>query len=311
MVKDWLRHLARIYMPVYQFRSDNLKIIYAGYSPIKRSYYARLLLNQKTQSTFLGWHWYSKMPGLLNSRNIDMAVIELSRITMPHFQEVDGYVIPVWTPIRVNIDKPENEVFSNQKSSFNDILKRIRKYKLTYEMLSDSKSFDYFNEKFYKPYMNSRHKDEAFIEDLDVMWEKSEEPLLIAVKENEIIVGMAFIRRKGDILDFVRLGLLDGNLEYLHHGVIGAFYYYGLHEGYKMGCKYVDLGGTRPFLNDGLTRYKMRVGGEFLTDLSPSKEYLWFGVNRKSKNSSDFLSANPFMYVNKDFVLTKYSEEPE
>jgi hypothetical protein len=54
----------------------------------------------------------------------------------------------------------------------------------------------------------------------------------------------------------------------------------------------------------------MGLGAEFVLNLSPLKEYLWFGVNRTSGNASDFLSVNPFMYVNKDFVLTKYGEKP-
>jgi hypothetical protein len=60
-----------------------------------------------------------------------------------------------------------------------------------------------------------------------------------------------------------RVGLIDGKHEYLTHGVKGAFYYFGILEGLKRGCKYVDLGGSRPFLTDGLTRHKIAMGGEF------------------------------------------------
>jgi hypothetical protein len=57
---------------------------------------------------------------------------------------------------------------------------------------------------------------------------------------------------------------------------------------------------------DGLTKYKLGLGAEFVQNLSPLKEYIWFGVNGNSSAASDFLSKNPFMFVSKDFTLTKY-----
>lgn len=48
-------------MPVYKIESDNLKIIYAGYSSIKKSYYSRLILNQdyhKTRMDGIGFQEY-------------------------------------------------------------------------------------------------------------------------------------------------------------------------------------------------------------------------------------------------------------
>ena len=33
---EWLKHLARLYLPVYQYESDTMRIAYAGYSSIKK-----------------------------------------------------------------------------------------------------------------------------------------------------------------------------------------------------------------------------------------------------------------------------------
>ena len=172
MIKDWLRNLARVYMPVYQHESSNMRILYAGYSPIKRNYYARILLNKKYRQTFLGRYWYSKLPHLFDSLNIDIIVSEVSHNTISHFHNCNGYLLPVWAAMRINIDRPTSEIFNKNRNvtNFKDVIRRIRKYNLTYEMLSDKASFDYFNERFYKPYMINRHRDEAFIEDLYVMW---------------------------------------------------------------------------------------------------------------------------------------------
>jgi hypothetical protein len=309
MIKERIRHLIRIFMPVYLCKSESMRIIYAGYSSIKRNYYARLLLNENFHPSFLGMYRYKKIHGLLNSLNIDMVVSELSRSTYSYFRDIGGYVLPVWTAIRININRPAEEIFSKNRSvtNFKDIIRRIRKYDLTYEILTDKESFDYFNERFYKPFMKKRHGDEAFIEDLEIMWDMHENPKLIAIKENGKIVGMSFFRISGKILYLMRIGLLDGEEEYIRHGVIGSSYYFGIMEGLKAGCTHVDLGGTRPFLTDRLTKYKLGLGAEFVKNLSPMKEYIWLGVNRNSTAARDFLSENPFMFVSKDFILTKYT----
>ena len=310
-MKEWLRHLARIFMPVYQFESDTMKILYAGYSPIKKSYYARLLLNNNYHPTFLGWHWFSNIPNLIKRLNIDMVVAEISRVTFNYFRNNEGYILPVWATMRINIDRPPEVIFNKSKTDFRDVIRRIRKYDLTYEISTDKKMFDFFNERFYIPYMKNRHGNEAFIEDLETLWKSYEHPMIMIVKEKGNISCMTFMRITKEILYLKRTGLIDGNEDYLSHGVIGACYYFGILEGLKLGCKYVDLGGSRPFLNDGLTRHKKGIGGEFEVNLDPSKEYLWFGVNEKSLAAREYLNRNPFMHLRKDFRLVRcnYSEK--
>ncbi len=309
LIKEWLRHLARKYMPVYQYESDSLKFLYAGYSPIKRSYYARILLNSSSRPTFLGMYWYSHIPRLFNSLKVDMIVSEISRNTFTHFRNCNGYILPVWATMRINIDRPESEIFNKNRSvtNFKDVIRRIRKNNLTYEILSDKESFHYFKKRFYKPFITKRHGEEAFIEDLDAMWKSFKNPLMLAIRENGVIVGMSFIRISRDILYLMRVGLIDGKQEYSSHGVIGATYYFGILEGKKLGCKYLDLGGGRPFLTDRLTKYKTGLGAEFVMKLDPSKEYLWFGVNDQSTAAKEFLLNNTFMHLNKDFILEKYN----
>jgi hypothetical protein len=217
-------------------------------------------------------------------------------------------MLPVWATMRINIDRPTHEIFNKNRNvtNFKDVIRRIRKHNLTYEILSDQASFDFFKERFYMPFMTKRHGDEAFIEDLDEMQNTFKNTSMMAIREDGEIVGMSFIRISNDILYLMRVGLIDGNQEYASHGVIGATYYFGILEGQRTGCKYLDLGGGRPFLTDRLTKYKAGLGAEFVMKLDPSKEYLWFGVNEKSIAAREFLQNNPFMHLNKDFMLEKY-----
>lgn len=299
---NWLKHLARLYLPVYQYESDTMRIAYAGYSSIKKNYYVRLVLDGNKKHTFLGRRFYWQITGLIKSNNFDIVVSEISPIVMNHFQKCNGYIVPEWVRMKINIDRPLSEISMRSISDFSDVKRRIRKYHLTYEMLTSKKSFDDFNYNYYLPYITKRHGGEAWIEDMNIKWNTS--PQLIAIKENGEIVGEALIRKSGDSLFLMRLGLRDGDEEYRLHGVIGAIYYFSILEGQKLGCRILDVGCTHPFLTDGLTRYKRGLGAEFMSNLSPKRSRLWLGVNEHSIVATEFIRNNPFMHINKDFSLT-------
>jgi hypothetical protein len=74
-----------------------------------------------------------------------------------------------------------------------------------------------------------------------------------------------------------------------------------------MSCKYFDVGSTRPFLSDGLTRYKIGQEAEFSSDRFTWQEYLWLGVNEQSNPSKEFVPNNPFIFLNEDYGLNKHN----
>ncbi len=300
-----LKNLARLNLPLYQCESETMKMVFAGYSSTKRDYFFRLLPEGNCHHTFLGRRWFWQVPAIIKSYNPDLVISEVSSISFTHFQNSNGYILPVWVAMRINIDRPIDDICKRSASHFSDVLKRIRKYNLTYEILTDEDSFNFFNEKLYLPYITKRHGEEAIIDDLKKIWESSPSPVLMAIKEEGKIVAGSLIQKTGDYLYGLRLGILDGNEEYLRHGVGGAIYYYGILEGQKMGCRYLDVGSTRSFLTDGLTKYKISLGAEFVLDKTTLKECLWLGFNEKSDAAKEFMFSNPFIYLTKDHKLEK------
>jgi hypothetical protein len=304
MAKEYLKDSARLLLPLYRFESENIKFVYAGYSSIKKSYYDRLILGKSISNKFLGFRCFWKIPSLIKDHKLDMVIAEISPIVLKYFQGYSGYIIPEWARMRINIDRPLNELCRHSVSHFSDVTRLIRKYNLTYEICTDNESFHFFHFKMYLPYVTNRHRGEAWIEDLNSLLKSTPPPELMIIKENGMIVGGVVISKTGDSILLLRLGLLDGNEEYRKHGVIGAIYYFGILEGKKMALKYVDVGGSRPFLSDNLTRFKIGLGAEFVTNLSPTKEYLWLGVNPDSSAAMEFMQN--VMHVDKDFNLIRF-----
>ena len=264
MENIWLKRLVRLYLPVYQIESDTMKIIFAGYSAGKKNYCIRLLLDRNNHSTFLGRRWFWEIPDLVKSGNYDVIIAEISPLTFNYFQKFSGYVLPLWVTMRINIDRPISEICKRSVSDFSNVMRRIRKYNLTYEILTGKEDFNYFNDKFYKPYITKRYEEDAMIEDLNKLWKSSQSPSVMSIMEDGKIVGMSLVEKSGSSFYLLRLGLLNGNEEFRSHGVIGAMYYFSILEGQRMGCQYLNLGGTKPFLTDGLTKFKMGLSAEFV-----------------------------------------------
>ena len=301
MIKSWIKNTARIYLPVYQYESESKRIIYAGYSTIKRNYYVRFLLGKDSDFNFLGRYWYKKIPDLINHDHVDIGVAEISRTTIDFFQDCNGYVLPIWINGKLNIDRPLEEIINHNR--YKIILKKIRNHNLTYDIVSDYDSFKDFNGHFYLPFISKRHGNEAFIEDLNSLWNTSPAPMIMCIKENGITVGMSLFRISGEHLFLLRVGLLNGNVEYRQHGVLGAAYYFAIIEGQKMGCKSIDMGGSRPFLTDGVTCFKIGLGAWFESNSNNQDEFLWFSMNEESTAATEFVKNNPFMFFTKDFKL--------
>src|SRR5665647_3643385 len=106
MTNNWFKYLARLYLPIYQYESETAKIVYAGYSSIKKNYYVNLMLAGNNHHTFLGRRLFWKIPDLLKTHNPDMIVSEISPIALSHFQKCNGYVVPECITMKINIDRP-------------------------------------------------------------------------------------------------------------------------------------------------------------------------------------------------------------
>jgi hypothetical protein len=305
MANIWLKHLARLNLPLYKYESDRMKMVYAGYSSLKKSYYVNLMLGKNHNQTFLGRRWFWKINKLIHSSECDIVVQEVSRITYRNIEQNQGYIVPEFVGMRINIDRPVSEITRRSVSHFSDLLKRIRKYNLTYEVINGEVAFNHFIDRFYLPFTKKRHGDVARIENLNATLKPSPSMFILAIKEEGNIVAEAIIKRSGDCLIGLYLGTIDGSEEYIRHGVLGAIYYFCILEGQKLGCRYVDIGSAPPFLADGLTKYKMGLGAEFVPDNSPSNEYLWLGVNEHSEVAKKFILDNPFMYFNMERQLVR------
>jgi len=297
MYKVWLKDIARFNLPVYQYESDKIRILYAGYSKVKREYFRRMIIGNHNNQNYVGRRWFWQIPGLIKRQNYDLVLSEVSRAASRFLKRQNGFMLPEWIAMRINIDRPLSELCRSSVSDFNDIKRLIRKYKLTYEITDKDDTLDMFIEKLHLPYITNRYGDEALIVDLKAYWKSYSYPLLLTVKENWVLVSGVLCRIEGDSFYMFALGLTDGKDVYRAHGCIGALYYFSILEGQKRKLRYLNIGGSHPFLTDSLTKYKLGLGAEFISSHISWSQSIWLGVNENSAFAVDFIEKNPFLTV--------------
>jgi hypothetical protein len=89
------------------------------------------------------------------------------------------------------------------------------------------------------------------------------------------------------------LGVKDGNPDYVRDGALTALYYFMICFAQEAGYKWINFGGSRAFLNDGVLQHKkkweMKISGK-------SDVYFRMQITSVSDSVKSFLWNNPFIF---------------
>jgi hypothetical protein len=298
------------YLPVYILREQSeientgLAAAYAGYSLIKRTYFGQLLFKAKPFSCALaGRCLFWKVPGMLKRLKLENEIItaEVSFFSMRFFMSKKGFIVPEWMDMSIDVSEPISKIKSRSESNIYNVERLIRKSRLTYEISQGKNSFEMFYNSMYIPYTKLRYNDAALIipfREFKIM-AKSSWMLLIKGKDG-FIAGALLIRKHNKFFMSI-LGVKDGNWEYVRSGAIGAIYYFSILEAQKRGYSELCIGGTKPFLNDGLAKFKIGMTGRFDLKFNWGRDYLWIGSGDNPEKVKNLTENQPFIYLGKDF----------
>jgi len=252
-------------------------------------------------SESLGRYWVWRVPGLLAKHPSapSLCLLERTFITELFPSLNPGINIPYWVQSQIDISIPIEELSKKEKRGFADVLRRIRKFNLSHEISRDPKDFEHFYQTMHVSFINNRFDEEAVFlgkRKLRKIFKRSD---LIFIKKDDELIG-------GDVIEYtsrgaaLRLtGAKDGNADYLRYGVSGALYYFATLEAYKKGYKTIDIGGTSPFLSDGLTRFKSFLNAQIIPHTYLPKKRLRMMFLKDHDALKNFFIKNPLVYYPK------------
>lgn len=298
--KEKLKSIARQYRTrlwVLEGREKSsgefLRLVYAGSVPHK-NYIAALVFDDDVKEKYLGKTWIWHIRGNINreKNNVSLQIVEMNNASAKVLGKKTDYYVPAWFDAIIDFSVSQERLVKSK--SIKRDLKNIRKHQLEYEVTTDPQKFDLFYHEMYVPYITKAHGNRSLLMSLEKMRQRMNSSELLMVKKGDQYISGGILLYNKDIVHGWKLGVLDGNREYIKYGAAASIYYFEMVYLTEKGYKKINHGGTRAFLKDGVFQIKkkwgMNVGdcwdiGFMITPLQMTTAVV------------AFLQSNPFMFV--------------
>jgi hypothetical protein len=238
-----------------------------------------------------------RIPARIKSLSLeaDLIFVEVNKLLVRWVSRGSEFRTLLWVRQVLDVsgqwEDVKNRLHKNTKGTD---MRKIRKYKYTYEITTDDKAYKDFFDNMYLPYISDRYSGRAVLDDIHDLRGYFDRGVLLIVKREEEPVGGTLCMISGETCFSIVFGVKDGDFTLVKEGVIAAQYYFVILWAQEQGCKRVDFGRSRAVLDDGVFRYKRKWGTEVVHD--------WWGHTEIAVHVSDwnpqvleFLTKHPFI----------------
>lgn len=165
---------------------------------------------------------------------------------------------------------------SNGAESLRSDLRRVRRsgYRVDVWPYTRERSVRFY-ERYLVPHARTRFSEAAWVPSFDWVDRSFAAGLALAAlaSDREEPDAMMIAIQRGDVLWIAHLGTRDGDVAIRGSGGVAALYAFAIRLAHQRGARLVDMGRSRPWLTDGVTRYKWKWGLRPMVDLVETLEY--------------------------------------
>ena len=273
---------------------QEMSILYAGQEG-NMNYFIGLAFDGKCEVKYIGTCWLFNLSKIAKSESdiYSILVAELPRFLVLNLK--NSFQIPCWVRGEVDISG-DIAAIMKKTDSLQSAARNIKKNSLYYEITNDEAKFHDFYYNMYLPYITKRYDNAAAIEPYELFKSHFHHCDLLLIKsKNQVIAGGLICYEWGKVRLW-SFGINDANPEYVQMGAFGALYFFSLQYLKDKGFLKVGLGGSRPFLNNGVIVYKKRWG---LKLTEPFEINYLLKPLKITNESKSFLINNPFIFTEK------------
>ncbi|MFC1907820.1 hypothetical protein ACFLWT_00230 [Chloroflexota bacterium] len=274
---------------------QKLAIIYTG-SEENKNFLIKLAFDSHFRESYIGKTWLWKIVKTVKERGYDcsLMVTEVPKVFRILVERKKCLYVPCWISGEVDISADISPLVKNK--SLKSDLRKIRKNKLHFELTNDPPQFHNFYYNMYLPYATKVHGNRSVIMEYDFMKKEFRNcTLLLIKKEKEYIAGILLAYME-NVVRLWKLGVKDGNSDYVKDGAIGALFCFSVHYLQQRGYQRVNFGWSRAFLEDGVLKYKKKWDPRILDTFE-----IGFLIKPllKTAGVKGFFLNNPFIYMDK------------
>ena len=308
-LKDIYRWLAIVFkdfrMSVRQIQSHGVKIVFIGQEPVI-PFLVYNLLGSPLDTVYVKdisiWSLRNEVNRL--SLKADMLIVSANPIFLFFLKRKRSFVIPNVVEQRRTVLKHSSDsweqIFADLDGAFNKQAKKKLRNKIVkngfyYEINHDISLFPFFYNDCYLPTAKTRHRVKMIKSYSEVMGKFMEGEFLL-VKRNKDILAIGVNQKIDSIYRNMFLGIANGEISLFREGIAEILYLFSYCEAVKKGCRELDFGGSRPFLNDGVLQYKKKWGARVEKYKSVTRSSRLIICNNRIE-TQQLLMKNPFIHI--------------
>jgi hypothetical protein len=227
--------------------------------------------------------------------NVDVVIAESNRFSARKAQKCGFLLIPEWVNFTLQVPDSMECFLHGADKNLEDDIRKIRKYKYSYEITTDPEKLPLFYHEMYVPHISKRHSYLPHLNDFSLLKSIFRTSALFFIKSNDEYLGGHYLILRDKILWAKWLGIKNGNKEYLRKGVSGAINYFIIKWAIENKYEIIDFGLCRAFYNDGVFRFKKKWG-MILSDSTLNAAFWGLKVCRFNEGVKNFLENNPFLF---------------
>jgi hypothetical protein len=168
--------------------------------------------------------------------------------------------MPNWVAMRVDLGDSDESFRRSLSTSAREDLKRIRRHGFVADVSHDASWADEFHDRFHRPAMAARHGADGYVlsapEIATMVRDAGAE--FVRLHYQGQVVGALLCEPEALQYATRRIGWRDGDPTWPRMQVIPALYAQSMQRARALGYRAVQLGGTPPWLEDGLFQFKSK-----------------------------------------------------
>lgn len=304
---SWLYAPLHLYEELLPDKSKGLYLAYFGFNKDRARLWAKRALGEHFKESGYKKMWIWQIDSKLKSicPDCQLIMVETSRVNKIFLSSQHGYTMPMWVQFAIDTRKTLDELKSTSFRIKRDIPRLIKKHGLSLETSNEMEDLDNFIDTMHIPYIQGRHTNTAFFSPRQVIQKVFTHSTILFIVHNGMRIAGVLLELQNNTANLRYIGIKNNNPEYLRLGCIGALYFFAIKQAIDQKIECFNFGGSNPFLNDGLSYFKLSFKPYVMKNTYLSEHLIKLIPRGKSQHLSNYFYKNPFIYLDKNSKFVK------
>lgn len=241
----------------------------------------------------------------LADADADIVIVAANLLLSNNYRQRDFHLVPKWVHLILRLTAHPDDLINNlqidDRHNIKKTLNKATKSGFSYRLTNDIGWLDMFYYDMYKPYLSQRYGH------LSILHPYSHAKMLflkgkgLELMLDDESVGGAVLYEQNGIAYTPCLGMMRDREDLVKAGAHSIIYYYTMLEAFSWGCRIIDFGHSRPFLSDGVTRFKTKWGMEVADDDDGIAVFA-IATPGNTEQAKEFLTSNPYFVISTNGV---------